>query len=419
MDRAEAAGLVSHEALQTALNLMDPFPDGAAYASGWHDNDGVPSVPLVITDYTQIAAPAGTVNNWHFKVAFLPNTNGFMASKVYSGIDSNGVVGAISAASWTFAHFAVWTWKDTDPEPSWFSTPAYALWLDVSMTYVASQRICAAGFELINSSTELNKGGYQYASRMPTMLVNNYVYDASAGAPTTVVASAPTMYSLPNSLDDIVNWPTTFSGPAVNGLACFSTPISDSNPPTPNSPNRAYLGNYGNLVVSDGATAWCPWNTCVAYVTGQVPGASWTLKGRIYWEVYLLSNDDDRSWQSVSRPAVPYSPVMREMLSATLRLLPSGFDYSENPFGEWFHGVLKLLSHAVPTVGGLIPHPAVRMISAAASPVLRAAAKATEPSRVAHKEQLREIKREVKEEVRKAKRVRKRGKSAHSSPSTR
>ena len=54
---------------------------------------------------------------------------------------------------------------------------------------------------------------------------------------------------------------------------------------------------------------------------------------------------------ALSKPGVAHSPVIEEIIASILRDMPAGFDYRENPFGEWFMKILDTVANVAPAIG--------------------------------------------------------------------
>lgn len=381
--RAVAAGLATHEGFKTICNLVDPFPDDALEPSGWPTSTAESSLPLVLTGFRDIVAPAGTVNSYSMKCMFVPFVYDWQSESIDSWNGSTGVytAGALGSTE-ILGHFNVWTWKDTDPEPDCLNvTATYRISLDPNKDD-GMVRLCSAGFELINTSTALYRGGYYYAWRSRQYRDNVVATGFAPAVPLIGVVRDRYITGIPVSRNDIINLHTTVTGAATDGVGVFSLPGHYENEPVFTRPTRTFFADQGKIRCNNPVTSndIYEWDFCGAYVTGLVPQATFQLKGRMFYEIFPTA-DSSAMTQSLARRPVPYSPVLREMLALILSNMPAGFDYSENPMGEWFHNVLQLLSKAVPAVGSLIPHPAAKVISSAAAPFLERAARATAPQK--------------------------------------
>lgn len=375
LDRAQRAGLIEEEAIQTILNLADPFPDTALQATGWPDIAGQNTVPVVLTNYLNIAAPASVTTTWNFKVVFLPFTGTYNSLQYNNWAKTTGAITGASAVPSSLGQFNVWTWRAEDPEPNWVTVnPTQTITLDSESDW-GSTRLCAAGFEAINTSTTLYKGGMYYGWRG-----QEYCSDMNISLNSNPASSTLSRYRLLTgvapSLNRIINQNTTVSGSAVDGVGVFALPTSVDNPAVITLPTNLFLVDdlaAGTPSVRIPTTASLvnsyPWTTCGAYVTGLAQQATFQLKARCFYE-NIPSADSPSMMQAIARPPVPHSFLALELMAKMLATMPCGFDYKENPFGEWFAKVLDVLSTVVPAIGAVIPHPVAKGIAAVAGPAL-------------------------------------------------
>ena len=375
LDRVEKAGLVDEAAVQTILNLADPFPDSALNASGWPMMAGQNTVPMALTDYLNISAPVGVTTTWNFKVAFIPTAGNYNSSQYNNWDRASGQVGTASATATILGQFNVWTWKAEDAEPDWLKVPPnQIITLDPRSSWSLS-RICAAGFELINTSTDLYRGGMYYGWRAPSMTSD--MNCSLVSNPTATTLSVYKLFSgVPASLSAIINLNTTVVGSARDGIGVFSLPMEAENPLIPSLPMNIFLVNDMNsaacvirVPANAATTNFYPWMPCGAYVTGLAQQATFQLKSRVFYE-NVPDAASSTLLQAIARPSVPHSFLAQELMAKMLVHMPCGFDYKENPFGEWFAKVLDALSMAAPIVGQLFPHPVVKTIATAAGPLL-------------------------------------------------
>ena len=241
-DDAISRGLMTEEAYQAALNLMDPFPDTSLAPVGWPSSYNGNTVPSVMTQYTDIAAPPTTTNTWCFKVLYLPLVSTYTATDRLDWNTTTGVLTGSVAGAYPIGQFNIWKWRSQDPEPTIWNTPAdltFSIDPDARWSRI---RLCAAGFEAINTSAELYKGGMQYGWRNPNYL-EPIQFDYTSLSAALMVKRRQILAGIPAALNEVVNLNTTFSGPAHNGIGVFSLPSSSANPSVPTMPTAMYIVN--------------------------------------------------------------------------------------------------------------------------------------------------------------------------------
>lgn len=378
LEKAEAAHLVTDSAVQSVLNLVDPFPDEATEAVGWPGMCSQNTLPMIMTDYADISAPAGVTTTWNYKVLFLPFSNPFPSNTTTTWDRTTGTTTATVANAATYGQFNIWTWKAEDPEPNIIDVaPTKIMYLDPQSTW-SHIRIVSAGFEAINTSAELYRGGMYYGFRTPLMTDEDFVaYAGTAGQTVNNTYSRLfLMAGLPNALADVINLNTTVSAAARHGVGVFSLPMSIENPFTTTLPTNILLLDdisSGQMVKARippvNLSSPYKWMPCGAYVTGLAAQATFQLKVRVGYEL-MPGADASRTYQSLSHKPVQRSFLIEEMLYGLLSNTPAAFDYSENPLGEWMGKILQGLAAVIPTVAGFIPHPAAKIIGGIAGPAL-------------------------------------------------
>lgn len=387
-EQAEAANLLTEDAVQAVLNLVDPFPDQATSAVGWPGMCAQHTVPSIITKYLPITAPIGTTTTWNYKVIFLPFSNPFVSGSIQPFDRATGKLGTpVVKPPVTYGQFNVWTWRAEDPEPDVIiDGPNYSAVIDPSSDW-SLIRLTLAGFEAINTSSELYRGGMYYAFRVPLVPDDHVVvYNGTDGQSTQgTIARLRMIAGIPDQLQDVINLNTTISSDARDGVGVFSLPMDPANPFTSTLPTSILLtqpldkgatlqARLPNVAVSSPYD----WTICGAYVTGLAAQATFELKMRCGYEM-RPGSDATNFMQAIARPAVPRSFIIEEMLYQMLNHMPAGFDYSENPLGEWIGKVLQGLGAFIPTAASFIPHPAAKAIGGIAGPAISSIGKALNP----------------------------------------
>lgn len=308
----------------------------------------------------------------------MPLSGDLVSNTMITWSRTNSTTTAPVANAATYGQFNVWTWRAEDPEPNIISVaPTQYVTLDSSATW-SHQRLVSAGFEAINTSAELYRGGMYYGFRAPLISDPNFVpYTGSAAqAPNNSYARLFLVGGLPGTLSDVINLNTTVSGQARDGVGVFSLPMSVENPFVSTLATNILL--IDDISTADAVKARFPnpavqspfsWMPCGAYVTGLASPATFQLKVRVGYEL-LPGADASKTYQALAHRPVARSFLIEEMLYGILLHTPAAFDYSENPLGEWMGKLLEGLASVIPTVAGFIPHPAAQAIAHVAAPAL-------------------------------------------------
>jgi len=387
METADSLGLAERESMQAVLNLADPFPDTAITPTGWPSLGGQNSVATSITKYIPIAAATGTTGAWNVKIVFIPFTGNYDSPNYSAFNRSTGAVTGAVVQQVKYGQFNVWKWAEGTDEPDWVTTPPTDIVTCDPDSNFSIVRMTAAGFEAINTSAELYKGGMYYAWRSPAYTHDmTYVPGSATPAVDSLLVKHTLLTSVPLKLNEIINQNNTISSAAHSGVGCFSVPTDENNDTVVSVPTRLYMVNDISTATpqirfpaAGALTNIYPWATCGVHIMGLAKEATFQIKCRVYYEM-IPTSTSTAFMQSIARPPVPLSPLVMEMMSKVISELPAGFDYSENPLGEWFSKVLHFLSGAAPKIGAMLPLPFASTIGAAAGPLFGAIGGAVDAS---------------------------------------
>lgn len=386
VESAEAQNLITEEGFQAFLNLCNPFPDSDVVGAGWPGIHPVKTIPNAVTLTENLSAPAGTTTSWNFHAVMLPyiESDYSMIGCLYNNITGAVTGGTVSTDA--SAMFQYWTWKDADPVPN-FQTDAPTGYLSPANFVVsnAEQRLCAGGIEAINTSALIDRSGYGYAYRTQGD-VDSVSFITSVAPATSLLQRNVAIMSPPLTFNQIVNYSTTYQGTAERGIVCVNLPNKIENPFAPAVTTRLACIDRSSAratIMSSTPHPVFDWATAGIIVTGLKPEASFQLKCRAFFEAAPLPGGGYT--QTLARSSVPYSPMMLELVANTLASMPAGFDYAENPFGEWMSKVLNLASHAFPAIGKALPLPYAASIGSALGNLAGAGSKALSPAKNAKK----------------------------------
>jgi hypothetical protein len=357
------------DAVQAALNLVDPFPDGAFKRVGWPDGKSVNAVPVVWNDEFSISAPNDLDPGvtWSAHISMSPFTRSRLenwddtTNSVSTYDATTGVIGVAVNYENSPATVQVFTWGDDNPPVSGAPMPA-AYQAGVPRSYTQNpHRITCFGIEAICTGAYVNRGGMGYAYRVPSDVETLHVQNSTGTAPASArLISSSFMSDRPQLPGDVVNYPNTYVGSAKDGIVAISTPANFTNRALQNLAATYYrrlkaAGNTAELFkIESGELGTAPscWSHSGIFLTGLTQGTSYTIRTRMCIETFP-SVEDEYS-VSLSDMVTPHSPVLEEVLFRILRDMPAGFDYAENPFGEWFDSILGAVSKFAPMIGGAL-----------------------------------------------------------------
>lgn len=361
LQRMEDRKLATPDAIHSMLNLVDPFPDTSFVPRGWPSNGASNSVKLTDNVEYTVGAPPGLAPGatWDLHVCNLPFGQASLAGTggTYS-MPASGVLTTVpnprAAATFSILTYPSGAAQDVFTPP--IATTTRTQWSSDTILDGEPFRITAMGAELINTSAELYRGGMGYAYRLPND-VEPVVHYTNAAVQT--LKQQAMMSKPPTSQLDVTNFPNTTKLTAESGVVFINTPVDSLNKIVRPSPSTVFFNDWastgGALNTSVYTEGLCPpsnWNVAGSFITGLAQGASITIRIRVAYE--LFPGWKNRTLAAMCTAPVPHSPQLEEILDRVLAEMPAGFDYRENPFGEWFDSVLGAIAELAPKVGSVV-----------------------------------------------------------------
>jgi hypothetical protein len=377
-----------------ALAALDPFHDTPIDPfAGYPDNNEAPSVQQVVKSSYSISA--GSIGgNFDAHVCWLPwldlDVGRFFQAQIYNGGQFTPLtVGAPTGS--------MWAGLMVDVVPSGTNTMAQGTTTPVSLdgatmaTYTVNDwRLVAVGFEVINTTSELNAQGLVTAYRCPVpqrsskATVNAYNYTTTGGGgllngsgTAVVVSSPPTNVSAALLLPGSVQWkakegayivPTLNSTNITSGLDDTCVIINDS---VGESTYRGVTSNGAITGVSGLGSIinWYPsgvglvdFNIAGAYFTGLSNSTTLTVNIIHYFERFpSIDLTSDLNLVVLAKPSCRYDPKALELYSAVIRHMPVGVPQRFNGLGDWFREAVETAKDIISPVLSAIPHPIAMM----------------------------------------------------------
>jgi len=422
---------------QWLLAAVDPFHDTPLDVRGYPDVNEASSVLQVVKFSAPISAPTGLATDatwdchihsfpWEQNCQLIGGNFGTSNNGTPSGgygpflIGNNNVTpqagGSFTLGAPGFGGLAY------DSVPSGDVTFDYAAAFGLATVPFENQlrpymngefRIIAKGFEVINTTSELNIQGLVTTYRQPcepidsakaTPVIDNQtsnggVYTAgfvdlvSTAMPPVNVAEALLLdgskqwkakegcYVVPTLCDDQLT-------PGLNSTASVLK-LSNSDPNRGTPPTAGYgwaitiptQGSFpGNnfwypAASGTGVTSipWRPWpagsnwmqnfNHAGAYFTGL--SFSTTLQLQVIYYIERFPTQQDSDLVVLARHSCREDCVARELYSEIIREMPTGVPQKFNSFGEWFNDAVSAAADFVSPVLSAIPHPYAQGAAAA------------------------------------------------------
>lgn len=250
-------------------------------------------------------------------------------------------------------------------------------------------RLIACGFEVVNTTAELYKGGSVTVYRSPSyhQLCNLFPVPAASSV---FVASKMTMMP-PGTQTEATLFPTSRTWGASEGAYVVCTLNSDNIPFVSSLPNHqaglitnvdvaSLTTGSGNRLAylplqpdpTTGRTAGMnsifPFDVSGAIFTGLNPNS--TLQVTVKYVVERIPSTTEPNLLVLTRPPAPYDPMALEIYSRLIAMIAPGVKVSDNPDGEFWASVLDLIGDVLPVVGAVLTPvlgPAATVIGAAGS----------------------------------------------------
>lgn len=238
-------------------------------------------------------------------------------------------------------------------------------------------RLVAAGFEVVNTSPELYKGGTVTCWRTPFQrsTTNGFVLGSSRSIMVNMANWIPTTQA------GAQLYPNSRTWGAADGVYSVATNSDTENPfvtLVPNTPFVTDQPSAGGLVAlsqaGTGQIAYSHFNTIVspdgignlaqnlsfdyhgAIFTGLDPNAN--LQVTVKYMIERIPTIAEPDLLVLSRAPTGFDPTALEIYSRCMQNLPVGVPVGENPLGEWFSDVLSIVGEWAPKLGNFIGGPA-------------------------------------------------------------
>lgn len=364
---------------------------GRPSSSNQRQNTVVFNSEMSISHSTFSTLTGGT--NWDLHVCSLPFvTSSTMASCNDNGFTvGSGPAGLPPVSTPAVAKFGGLTFSASDAGQGTFLADAFSLdrirsinldeflYPNLSTTTVPAQRtfyeVLSIGFEAINVTPTLYKGGSLIRYRQPTQnRLTPLRFYVNASGPTNATLARhfvhcmpmpPTTPSYANQyVDSVVD-------DAEAGTYSMNL-IQDSDSDFHLAGNdQWFMYNSGEYGTGDPfyGTMWCSGSLVDAtydddppgvngdfdmtgvYFTGLAPEAVITLKYRVV--VSMVPASTTSLYASLAKSTPPYNPKLDELISLIQDNFPPGVPYDMNPHGEWWNHVLDTVSLLAPSLGSM------------------------------------------------------------------
>lgn len=369
------------EGLKWLIVATDPFHDEPVACDGFPDLTTSSVLTQTVQLTASIARPPSvpSTDNWDCEIFFnpvsppiaftvpgvgLPSSDSTLhqigltatglttivsARTIYAGL--NVLTGAVGVNFMTFPGGIV-----ADPR------------LSFPQAYASGYfRLIATGFEVVNTTAELYKGGSVTVFKSPTYPQPCTTQATSANPPScfTTLATMP-----PGTQSECALFPSSRTWGASDGVYVvpslnstevpFVTPLptcnaglvtpADVGTLTTGSGNRlCWLPLSPDGTQTAGMNSPFPFDISGAFFSGLNPNS--TLQVTVKYVIERIPSITEPNLLVLTRPPCPFDPMALELYTRIMSMIPVGVKVSDNPDGEFWATILDALSAIAPVVG--------------------------------------------------------------------
>lgn len=398
LSKLESAGALTPGGVNYLKMALDPFPDQEHPIVGMPDGSAGRSCVQQYNQTITVTAPPGLASTatWDCHVAFLPELCDAAWNVANNATGYGGAMCVDATSAYLITNPSTTTnnfpWRapvhimavpsGTATFPTSTTSPYAAASTSIQgfdlSGYVGPQsRVIGGGFEVVNTTPELYRGGavVYYTQPAEFLATGSTVLDASDSTSIpqwgqySVVTRCP-----PANIANAISIPGSVKRGAEEG--CY-IPIrlakGQNNPPIePLRQRRLFMykgglqGGWGFGVSNPKTTVASfppysnlafhqaiPYDTSGAYFTGLNANSSLDVTLRLFIEVFPTPNAN-QSLVSLTVPCPPEDPLACEIYSRVCATLPPGVPVAENEKGTWWKNVLGTIASVAPTIGSAL-----------------------------------------------------------------
>jgi len=395
LDRLVGSRAMTQEGMEWLICATDPFHDDRVRCPGYPDLSTVNSVVQTYTTTASFQAPSGQTAPWDFHVPFIPVTPSVIQSPVNVSAplpsyqsSTQGGIGLTGTQVPLYAGFNAIVSGVVGQD--WFTAAAgvgltNSNILAIPPKFISGHsRLVAAGMEIVNTTASLYKGGSLTVYRAPSA-----VEDSFLKVPCLIGTAPPTILFFDTPVESVSCPPTTQSEAATytdsrtwsaeDGAYVVIAQTDIENPFCSIIPRDVQVRkslDYGtahtNSTTSTNSTIWSsivppitdsdfatgtgchalPFENCGAILSGLNPNSTLQVTVRYYFERIPATSEPDILAMAQVPPA--FDGVALEIYSRCLSAMPVGVPQNENPLGEWFSGILDMVTSVAPKLGNIV-----------------------------------------------------------------
>jgi len=357
------------------IAAIDPMHDTQLQnLAGWPDLECAGSVRRCIKQSINISKPAAgiTTNNWDCHIVCWPWLTQSLCSAIQQG--NNVLQDNPAALPGAFGYGGITTFATNAGElldifhdiAGNHTTASGLLTLDATFTKGVG-RCVGIGFEVINTTSDLNRQGTCTVYRSPQLKDSEFTAQVQMTGLNGFL-SCQQVRPPPVTIDEAMLFPGSRQWKAAEGCYCVYPFVGAENPPKAQEFTNPVVCTDRTALVSETLPAVTPAISAVAGGGVQIPpikiedlhmpgamftGLSAETTLTLNWNVYYESfpSVDEREILVMATPSCHYDPIALEFFSRALSTLPIGVPAADNPSGEFFSDFVEGIAKYAPKLG--------------------------------------------------------------------
>lgn len=362
---------IDPQAAKWLANAINPFPDESTEAVGFPSTTSTRTLPQTVTLTTTITSPTPSSNNpWECAVSFLPfspDVNNASSPLAACTIGSSGSVSFVGSVPSLYPGLNVLTGP---AGMDWGKTTTAGLvtndsTLAIPPAYATGQwRLVGAGYEIVNTTSAMYKQGSITTARTPCGYVPSRLSYISQAPPGTGPQVTPVMSATlpPTNCVSLSKFPGAITREASSGSYAIIAFNRLDNPmikpclagyaigPMDAPSTIAGQGYLNWATVSTSSVQPLPFDITTSHLCGLSEQTSLTIT--VHYYIERVPGPSEVTLQTLTKPSTPFDPNVLEVYSRAINDLPFDVPQGENPLGEWFNSVVKVVRAVAPAAAG-------------------------------------------------------------------
>jgi hypothetical protein len=377
LDKLEKSAHLTPDGRNWLVSAIDPFHDSDINLAGYPDVLSAATIVQLVKQQIQLAVPTSgsgivTANaNWDCSIALTPCCLPTTIAAQFAVSPTGLLTGPTTVTGCNYGGLVAMAGPQGQrlwPDATGGAVNASGTYLNPSAYVKGQGRVIGMGFEVVNTTSELNKQGQVTAWRMPSLWTETMGYSADSAFPVYGGTGTYKLGRLPPST--IANAQLLFgsrSWAAKEGAYIVARQNTTANPAMlPSFQNIAFSALDNQALFADSwysgtfpvqqpgyyADWYLPFDTSGVHFTGL--SYTTTLTVNVRWLIERIPGPNEADLVVLATPSASYDSLALELYTRCVNDMPPGVMLSENPLGEWFRDALSKVSDWAPKVGNAL-----------------------------------------------------------------